>query len=651
MSLPPGFLDDLRARTSLSAVVARKVAWDLKKSNQGRGDMWAPCPFHQEKSASFHVDDRKGFYYCFGCHAKGDAVSFVKETENVGFLEAVEILAREAGMAMPARDPVARERADRRGQLAGVLEEAEKWFRLQLRTGAAAEARAYLDKRRLPEPAQERWGIGWAPDQGQALFRALTGRGIAADLVIDAGLCARPDDGRAPYDRFRGRIIFPIRDARGRVVSFGGRALDPKAPAKYLNGPETEVFDKGRTLFNLGPAREAAGKGAPLILAEGYMDVIALSEAGFPGAVAPMGTAITEDQLRLAWRAHPEPVVALDGDAAGFRAALRIVDLALPLLEAGRALRFATLPAGLDPDDLIRSQGPAAMQAVLDEAQPMVAVLWRREIEGRVFDSPERKAALDRALRLALDRIRDPGIRAHYAEDLRRLRHDLFGDPRRRARRPADPRQSGAFEAGRGRRFERPAPPPGPSLRLSALAGPATEAEAVLEAVLLGTLLTHPTLVAAFEADLEEVDFVRPDHDALRRAILRHAEDPARLPGKVAAEAGPAVDRLMAERHVQAAPCVRNAADTGLARMCLAEGLAKLEARRSVRQEIADAIEDVAGLPDEGLTWRLSQAAEALERAGRTPLDAMNDTGEDPAALSRHLQALIDGRIWVKKRT
>ena len=367
---------------SLSQVVGRKVTWDLRKSNQGKGDMWAPCPFHQERSASFHVDDRKGFYYCFGCQAKGDAVSFLKDTENLSFLEAVEWLAREAGMPMPARDPQAAQKADRRTQLVAVMDEAIKHFRLSLRTAAASEARDYLARRRLSPEAQDRFEIGFAPDARQGLFQALTQKGIAPELIVEAGLCARPDDGGAPYDRFRGRIIFPIRDARGRAISLGGRAMDPNARAKYLNGPETELFDKGRNLYNHGPAREAAGKGQPLIVAEGYMDAIALSEAGFRATVAPLGTAITEDQLRLIWRIHSEPIIALDGDKAGIAAALRLIDLALPLLEAGQGLRFAVLPGGMDPDDLIRAQGAPAMQKVIDSAEPMVRLLWARETDG-----------------------------------------------------------------------------------------------------------------------------------------------------------------------------------------------------------------------------------------------------------------------------
>lgn len=639
MSLPPGFLDELRTRTSLSQVVGRKVTWDPRKSNQGKGDLWAPCPFHQEKSASFHVDDRKGFYYCFGCHAKGDAVTFVKETENVGFMEAVEILAREAGMPMPERDPVAAERSDHRTELSGVMEEAFKWFRLQLKTSAAAEARAYVAKRGLSEAAQDRWEIGFAPDGWHNLQSAMKQKGIADDLLVEAGLCARSDRGGEPYDRFRNRIIFPIRDGRGRAISLGGRAMDPADNAKYLNGPETVLFDKGRNLFNHGPAREAAGKGQPLVVAEGYMDVIALVEAGFKSSVAPLGTAVTDDQLRLMWRIHDEPIIALDGDKAGINAALRVVDLALPLLEAGKGLRFAILPTGLDPDDLIKAQGAVAMQKVLDEAQSMVTLLWRRETEGRNFDSPERKAALDKILRAAIARIADPSIRSHYGEEIKRLRLDLFGT---RARPNWQPQRKGRF-----------VPEPQNALastKGSLLANAPDRIEEVLrEAVILATLITHPTLIPRFESALERMDLVGEGHEALRVIMLSHM-DPATLEDRLRRAAPAALDALLTRPHVLIAPPVRNRTDSELATLCLAEELAKLDARRGARREIEDAVEDLSGLADEGLTWRLSQAAAARHRADRPPRADAGELGEDRAALSNHLQSLINSRVWEKKK-
>ncbi|MCX7643991.1 MAG: DNA primase [Rhodobacteraceae bacterium] len=612
MSLPPAFLDELRARLSLARVAGRKVTWDARKSNPAKGDLWAPCPFHQEKTASFHVDDRKGYYYCFGCHAKGDAISFVRETENVGFMEAVEILAREAGMPLPARDPQAQARADRRTRLAEAVEAAVRHYRLQLGTAAAAPARDYLARRGLSGAALERFEIGFAPDARQGLFEALRRKGFDEETILAAGLCARPEEGGAPYDRFRGRIVFPIRDARGRAVSLGGRAMDPAARAKYLNGPETELFDKGRSLYNHGPAREAAGRGQPLILAEGYMDVIALVMAGFEAAVAPLGTAVTEDQLRLLWRMHPEPVVALDGDRAGVQAAMRLMDLALPLVGAEQSLRFALLPGGRDPDDLIREGGAAAMRAVLERAEPMVRLLWRRETEGRAFDSPERRATLDRRLRAALGRIGDADLRRHYGDELGRLRAELFGGARAPApRRGRGPRGGTAAAA--------PAQPL-PATRASLLAaGSGAVEETLREAVILATLLAHPALVPEFEGPLEDLDCRDPAHGAIRAAILSHAGAGSGLRAAVEAEVGTAaLERLHAPGHVRLAPALRRPGDADTARLCLAEDFARLAALRGIRREVAEAMDDLAGLADEGLTWRLRQAAEAAARAGRS---------------------------------
>lgn len=640
MSLPNGFLDELRSRVTLSSIVGKKVTWDMRKSNLAKGDFWAPCPFHQEKSASFHVDDRKGYYYCFGCHAKGDAVTFVKELENLGFMEAVQILAQEAGMQMPARDPQAAQRADRRTELQQVMDEAVKFYRLQLKTAAGSAARSYLtQKRRLTEQAWDRWDIGWSPDNAQGVVDALQAKGISPDLMVASGVVAKSDNGRL-YDRFHARIIFPIRDGRGRIISLGGRSLDPNARAKYLNGPETDLFDKGRNLFNQSPAREAAGKGKPLIVAEGYMDVIALSEAGFTAAVAPLGTAVTEDQLRLIWRISDEPVIALDGDTAGLRAAQRVIDLALPMLEAGKALRFAILPGGMDPDDLIKANGAPAMQAVLDGAKPMVQLLWQRETEGRVFDSPERRAALDKTLRAHLARITDPSIKNHYVEEMKRLRLNLFGTAQARPFQPGPWRKGGKF-----------APPGGAlaSTRSSLLAqaqGPVEES--LREAVILATLILHPGLIHRFETALERLDLTGEDHDTLRQMILAGADMPD-LHARIAQSAPVALDAVLSRPHVAIAPPVRNLQDDDLAALCLAEELAKLEARRGARREIEDAMEDMDGLPDEGLTWRLSQAAEARHRSEKSGQSDSTDLGEDRAALSRQLQRLIDDQVWVKK--
>ncbi|MEL6169289.1 MAG: DNA primase [Pseudomonadota bacterium] len=640
MSLPPGFLDELRTRLSLGQVVGRKVAWDPRKSNQSKGDLWAPCPFHQEKTASFHVDDRKGYYYCFGCHAKGDAISFVRETENVGFMEAVEILAGEAGLPMPARDPKAQEKADRRSQLIEVMEQAVQFYRLQLKTAAGAEARAYLaDRRGLDDGACNRWDIGFAPPSWQALWDHLRGKGVAEDLILGAGLAKESTKGRDPYDTFRNRILFPIRDGRGRAIAFGGRAMDPDDTAKYLNSPETEIFDKGRTLFNMARAREASGRDATLVVAEGYMDVIALAEAGFPAAVAPLGTAITEAQLELLWRLHPEPVVALDGDKAGLRAAERLIDLALPLVGPGRALRFVVLPEGKDPDDLIRDGGASAMTRVLEEAQPLVKLLWRRETEGKVFDSPERRAALDAALRTAIGKIPDQGLRTHYGEEIRQLRRVLFGQ--------------GQFQpGGGGQRTWKPKGPDGAraATRGSALALEGFDGDQVAEAAILATLAHHPDLLAQFAEDLDRLDCAPPHHRAVRDALLvRAAGGTADIPGE-------ALEKLMATRHVRIAPALRVNAPEDIAVMTINEALQKLLTRRGHVREVEDAIADIEALADEGLTWRLAQSVDAKARAERGLTDdrVEYETGPNGARIRRDekgaLEALLNRLDSIIKR-
>lgn len=628
MSLPPNFLDDLRTRISLSQVVGREVLWDTRKSNQAKGDMWAPCPFHQEKSASFHVDDRKGYYYCFGCHAKGDAISFVRETENVGFMEAIEILAAEAGMPMPARDPKAQEKADHRTQLVEIMEKAVRFFRLQLRSGAGSDARDYLLRRGLDDATQDRFDIGFAAPGWQTLWDHLTGQGIAPDKIIEVGLAKPSQKGGKPYDTFRNRIMFPIRDARGRTIAFGGRAMDPEDNAKYLNSPETPLFDKSRTLYNQGPAREAAGKGLPLIVAEGYMDVIALASAGFEAAVAPLGTAVTETQLQMLWRITDEPIMALDGDKAGLNAAYRVIDTALPLLEAGKSLRFVLLPEGKDPDDLIRSEGRDAMRVLLETAQPMVQLLWRRETEGRVFDSPERKAALDKTLRERIRTIQDPSLRSHYGEEIKRLRWDLFRSPAKRDNTPA-------------RRFGAGVPSkPVEGTRASMLVAGGSGVETRLrEAVILAALIVTPDLISEFESQIEDMSCVDPDHATIRTCLLRHAGERADVvQAAVDAQLGePALEKLCRARHVAITPCLRNPGDRETARLTIAEELAKLEAGTGLDAEIAEAAEDLYGPADETLTWRLGQAAAARQIAQRAQSEdkAEYDLGPNGAPINR----------------
>lgn len=679
MSLPPGFLDELRSRSSLTQVVGRKVMWDARKSNQGKGDMWAPCPFHQEKSASFHVDDKQGFYYCFGCHAKGDAITFIRETENTSFMEAVEILAGEVGMPMPARDPKAQQTSDKRSELAEVTEAAVRFFRMSLAQASGGSARDYLDGRGMAQGTRDKFEIGYAPN-GNTLLAHLKDNGVSEELAIEAGVAAKPDDGRGAYDFYRDRIIFPIRDARGRAISFGGRSMDPNARAKYLNGPERLLFDKGAALYNHGGARTACGKGQTLVVAEGYMDVIALSEAGFEATVAPLGTAVTERQLQLMWRMHSEPVIALDGDKAGLRAAMRVIDLAMPLLEAGKSLRFAIMPEGKDPDDLIKSEGRAGMREVLEGAVPMVALLWQRETQGKVFDSPERRAMLDKALRDAIMPIKDRSLRRHYGEILNDMRFELFQSKRTQSEATAGaglndpfamtadtmPSNYGAspmgydgyaeagdsysrgyddrYDAGAGReeprgkafkrkndfeaRPKREWDPKTKSFKLPAVPVPTTKSSLInstddayvdflREAVILATALRNPGITLEFESQLEALHPAHQDHVKVLHALLTHADEvaPESLWNKVLADCGAPV-----LDQLMAHPHVQIASqvqkpDMEMAQMCLTEELAKIKARRGYSAELNDGILDMVAADDENVTWRLAQAAEARNKA------------------------------------
>ncbi|MCY3872940.1 MAG: DNA primase [Rhodobacteraceae bacterium] len=425
--IPEEFLDQLRARVSISEIVGRSVTWDSRRSKPARGEYWALCPFHQEKIPSFRVDDERGHYYCFGCQASGDAIAWLRASSNVGFLEAVEMLARDAGMDMPALAPNSKAKADRLSHLVGIVEQAQAFFRLQLNAARGTRARKYLEQREITTDTAELFGIGYAPNDRSLLSQYLTGKGVSLDDLIETGLVVQPDDGKSPYDRFRDRIMFPIRDPQGRCIAFGGRALNRRAPAKYMNSPASPVFDKGRTLFNLAPARSALGGNGQLIVVEGYMDVVALVSAGIANTVAPLGTSITESQLRVMWRTCPELVITLDGDEAGHRAAMRLIDLALPLLEPGRALRFVMMPDGKDPDDFIREKGADAMRTLLADSRPMVDLLWQREIEGRQFDSPERRASLEKALEDIVGRIPIPLLRDHYRAEMRVRQGALFG--------------------------------------------------------------------------------------------------------------------------------------------------------------------------------------------------------------------------------
>jgi DNA primase len=429
------FLDELKGRLRLSDVIGKSV----KLRRQGR-EYAGLSPFTKEKTPSFFVNDDKGFYHDFSSGKHGDLISFLQETERLTFVEAVERLAAEAGMALPAVDPRAAQQEKVRQGLSDWLEAAAAWFEGELRRPGGREVRAYLEKRGMPEALWGRFRIGFAPASRTGLKDYLIAKGAMPRELVEAGLLIQPQDGGAPYDRFRNRLIFPIADARGRVVSFGGRALDPNDRAKYLNGPETELFHKGRIVYGLGEARRllAAGEAdAPLVVVEGYMDAIACHRAGV-AAVAPLGTALTEEQMELLWRLHPEPTLCFDGDQAGRRAASRSMDRALPLLKPGKSFRFAIVEGGKDPDDVLREQGELALRAQLARTTPFVEALFVRERDTEPLDTPERRAGLKARLRQAANAIADKDLAQAYRDDLLRRFDEAM--PQRPAFQPREKR-------------------------------------------------------------------------------------------------------------------------------------------------------------------------------------------------------------------
>jgi DNA primase len=449
------FLDEIKSRLRPSDVIGRSV----KLRRQGR-EYVGLSPFTKEKSPSFYVNDDKGFYHDFSSGKHGDIISFLQETERLSFREAIEKLAAEAGVALPSPDPREAENEQRRLGLGEWLEEAAKWFETQLRRPQGDGARTYLDKRGLPEGERGRFRLGYAPSGRTALKDHLIAKGAQPKALVEAGLLIQPEDGGAPYDRFRDRIMFPITDARGRVISFGGRALDPTAKAKYLNGPETSLFHKGSNLYGLPEARKllhAPGAGAEepdLIVVEGYMDAIACQRAGIP-AVAPLGTALTEEQMGVLWRLAAEPVLCFDGDAAGQRAAHKVIDRALPLLKPGRSFRFALPAGGKDPDEVLREKGAAALKAQLAETRPLVEVLFEREkTSAEPLDTPERRTALKVSLRKLAALIADGDLAQAYRDELLSRFEGLWpvnapvntrADAARAMRGPRGPRGEGGF--------------------------------------------------------------------------------------------------------------------------------------------------------------------------------------------------------------
>jgi DNA primase len=511
------FLDEIKQRVRLSDVIGRTV----KLRRQGR-EYVGLSPFSKEKTPSFYVNDEKGQFFDFSSNKHGDLIAFLQEVERLSFPEAVERLAAEAGVPLPVADPRQAEQEQQRAGLAEWLELTAKWFEGQLRKPVGAAARTYLNGRALPEEEWARFRLGYAPGGRTQLKDYLIAKGAKPRELVDAGLLIEPEDGGAPYDRFRDRIIFPIADHRGRVVSFGGRAMDAEARAKYLNGPETSVFHKGSNLYGQAEARRllhVGGDGAPLVVVEGYMDVIACQRADIAG-VAAMGTALTDEQMDRLWRLHPEPTLCFDADKAGLRAASRAIDRALPHLKPGRSFRFALISGGKDPDDVLREQGAGALRAQIKETKPFVDALFERERDAEPLDTPEHRAGLKARLRAAAQAIQDKDLAQAYREELLHRLDALFerAKPAQQQGWTPGARPARGKWLGKGRGYQEPPAPATPEGRAGAKA--LTRAAPPAVAAVVQGALNHPEWLDEHLETLESAGFGDAALDPLARDII-----------------------------------------------------------------------------------------------------------------------------------
>jgi len=620
MSLSPQFLDELRNRTLLSALIGRTT----KLQKAGR-EFRACCPFHNEKSPSFYVNDEKAFYHCFGCGAHGDAIRWMTEQRGLPFMDAVKELVQAAGMEMPAMDPRAAEKAEQSKGLHDVMQAAADWFAAQLGGLDGGEALAILKKRGISDAARRDFGLGFAPDSRGKLRTALRDFGDA--MLIEAGLLISVE-GKEPYDRFRGRLMIPIRDPRGRTIAFGGRIIGEGEP-KYLNSPETPLFDKGRNLYNLDRAAPASRKSGRVIVVEGYMDVIALAQAGFGEAVAPLGTALTEAQLERLWRLSDVPILCFDGDSAGQKAGMRAAHRALPMLAPGRSLSFITLPEGVDPDDLVRAKGPAAFEELLRAPQPLVDRLWSHELVAEPLDTPEQKAGLKLRLNELAQSIADKNVSIEYQAEFRRRFDALYAKVREpfRAFQPAVKRKP-------GERWKAPDPPVSDAAKGVRTGG----IDRILAKAVLAGLIRHPAEIARHMEVLGSLKLADGALGRLFEAVVDLAVEDQALDSEglltILAKSGfdiIASDLLRADQL--SCSFTQKGAEPARAREDLDEAIAILVARPEVDAALADATATLqARYSDEAFERQVSLVKE--QQALDARLANLVQANEDARAFS-----------------
>ena len=660
MIIPQDILDEIREKTSISNLISKKVTWDKKKTKHSKGDFWAPCPFHSEKTASFHVDDVKGYYYCFGCHKKGDAITFKMDAENFSFIEAVKILADEAGVNLPDKHNT--KVADKNKPLREIVNLAKNFFKSQLRSSSAMRARTYLSSRNIEDSEITHFELGFAPQGPETLVNILREKGYQDSEIIESGMALKSDNSSKLYDRFQNRLIFPINDFRGRLIAFGGRALKSEQNAKYLNSPETAIFNKGSNLYNFASARANYRKESCLIVVEGYMDVISLNKFGFKSCVAPLGTAITSRQLELLWKISPEPIIMMDGDAAGVRAANKLIDILLPLIQFDKTVRFCFLPQGNDPDDFVNERGSAPLTELLTQSISLSECIWKRETDGLIFDSPERISTLNNRLKILTAKILDQNLRREYFNYFQKIKKTFFSKNSGENRQDFDKATIRSSKFAASKRYSLTLYQPTEKTKNSAVAkknltikdGVELLAQNLiqLECFLLAFLIYNESVgIEIFEKFISakyntksllkiKRDLITLDVEARNNSTIPEAYKLEELKNEIR--------KILNEFSAQTSEEKFQLEDIKEVENIIGRLLEKQKRNKLLFDEFNEATIEINGVPDESLTVRLKEAHEAFQKFS----EALNEKelGLDEGFIknSELLKKFIDDKIWKK---
>ena len=650
------FIDKLREKLSIVDIIGKKVNWDYKKTNVRSGTYWACCPFHNEKTASFKVDANKGLYYCFGCHEKGDTITFVMKNENLDFLKSIEKLAGEVGLTLPTTFGKSSQiiRSKSFNSILDVNKLASLYFTDCLKNTPSNSATLFLKNRISSSEMSDIFKLGYAPNKNKGLFNFLSNKGYEKDLIIKSGLCNKNDKGEF-YDRFRDRIIFPIHNSSYEIVGFGGRALSSSANAKYLNSPETEVFQKGKLLFNENNCKKNLN-GNDVIIVEGYMDVIALNKVGIKNCVAPLGTAVTLDQVNRIWRISKSPIFAFDGDISGLKALERLTYLVLPYISSEKTIKACILPQNQDPDDLISKFGKDSIKKLLQKPVPLLKILWdnvTREVE---INTPEKRVQLESKLNFIVNQINERSLRFHYSEALKRLKLELFSYNQKKNTKYLNKNE---FKFNYKDEPNNPKQNSLPSLNTrNSLIANANEPNLIeshfQETAIVLLLINHPSLLDKFLTKLNEINFINEDIEIIFKNLVelitstltRSDEMVEKLNNKLGKDI---YNKLYSTGPLKIHPLLNKVISIEEAESGLNEILNKKIARQFIEQELIEAKENIHKDDDESFTWRISQANkffnEAISGKNYKKTDDQNELVDDLKAIND----LIKDKIWIKK--